>query len=81
MTIFAKGWTQGAFARDKFGNSVNSDDPEAISWCIVGACSIAKAQDGWIKLGFNLGKPPMKFNDTPGRTQEEVIAALEAVGL
>mgnify|MGYP001559165452 CR=1 FL=1 len=30
-------WTQGAFARDRRGEDVDSDRPEAVCWCLSGA--------------------------------------------
>jgi hypothetical protein len=33
-----KHWTQSALARDRSGYLVPANDPEAVCWCIVGAC-------------------------------------------
>lgn len=30
-------WCQSAFARDKYGNSINYNSPAAVSWCATGA--------------------------------------------
>ena len=41
-SLVAKGWTQGAYARDANGRwSVSIDDPEAVYFCITGALSRA----------------------------------------
>ena len=29
-------WTQGIFARDEAGNSMNVEDPRAVSFCLAG---------------------------------------------
>jgi hypothetical protein len=86
-------WTQGYSARDANGSPVFVDDKSAVCFCMWGA--IAKvtgdlsAQDrrpiraitkplGWAATPDNLGR----FNDTPGRTQAEVVAKLrEAAAL
>ena len=33
----AKRWTKGFFAKDEFNNSVYSDYPGAVCWCLAGA--------------------------------------------
>jgi len=48
-------WTQGFFARDKFNNPVNSNNPGAVKFCLVGAMRICypdleKRQDALDKL-------------------------------
>lgn len=30
-------WTQGSFARDRYGDAVKPKDPMACSWCLLGA--------------------------------------------
>lgn len=40
--ILNKGWTKGAWARDKRGNAVDSDSPNACSWCLLGAIILAE---------------------------------------
>lgn len=52
--------------------------------CIVGALNkVIDSVDARNRAGIALTKAlsydPVKFNDTPGRTQEEVIALMEAV--
>ena len=81
-----KGWTQGAFARDKDGKSVLSRDPTAVSWCMAGAVIASQGCDGLTEherwqlnavLGRNLGFTlRLMYNDTPGRTQKEVVNVL-----
>jgi len=33
-----KHWTQGELAEDKKGRPVDPDSPDAVCWCIIGAC-------------------------------------------
>ena len=44
-----KGWTQGAGARDKYECHVSAKDPDARSWCALGALD-AVNPDGYIRL-------------------------------
>jgi hypothetical protein len=89
-----KGWCQGAAAKDEFGQSVEWEqrlNGIARSWCALGAITdgaglrlqspeLRDAEhllqrvvgDGWIAV----------WNDSPGRTQEEVLEAFDrAIGL
>jgi len=47
-----KGWTRGDTARNKGGESVAYDDPNARSWCVLGAI-FASSKDGTITLMQN----------------------------
>jgi len=78
-----RGWCQGAIAEDASGQwLVTPASLYAVKWCIIGALRVCNTtQEDLIRVGEYLGDHPGKWNDTPGRTQEEVIAALEAVGL
>ncbi len=38
-------WTQGTYARNRFGRSVSSFEPDAVSWCAVGAVHRAAGND------------------------------------
>lgn len=39
--LIAKGWTQGALARDAEGNDLGCDSEEAVSFCALGAVECA----------------------------------------
>jgi len=43
--LVLSGWTQEALARDKEGEPIDPCDPEACSWCIIGA--VLKVADDW----------------------------------
>lgn len=79
-----KGWTQGAYARDADGRDVNPYEkwrpsPEAVCFCLYGALAHVASQAGMEKTPFLVDPlPSTKWNDTPGRTQSEVVAALRA---
>lgn len=83
--LIRKGWTQGAIARNKNNLSVNSYHDTAVCWCIVGACFATNSGTSKLKEYLNKTDPHFtgifQWNDFPGRTQQEVIKALEAVGL
>jgi hypothetical protein len=83
-TLIERGWTQGVSARDCNGNPIDPAEPHAASFCTVGAISrafdfdydescpahdlMARVVDGaWVD----------KWNDAPGRTQAEVLAAFD----
>jgi hypothetical protein len=77
------GWTQGAFAIDAAGNPVTALSPTATCYCTIGA--IRKAAGGHTRviaranaaLCEHLGiRDTADWNDTAGRTREEVVAAL-----
>lgn len=79
------GWTQGEFGRDKDGLRAVYSSP-AVSFCAYGACIEAAAKyDGadtrvWASATDALTAQIKKagvsitvWNDTPGRTQAEVV--------
>lgn len=37
LDLIKKGWTQKEYARNSDGNPVRSKDPNAVSWCALGA--------------------------------------------
>ena len=87
----AQGWTQGAAARLRDGTAAGSADPDAASWCAMGAiyCSAvemlpyneAMCADAaaFGALGRSLGFPSIpEWNDAEGRTKAEVLAAFDA---
>ena len=77
-----KGWTQGAMARDKNGVALSCSDQDAACWCVMGA-TMAVTHDipttnaaiGFLRLAVGDFAP--RWNDTPGRTQAEVLAAFD----
>ena len=81
--IEQKGWTQGAMALDAAGTPTKALSPDAVCYCTLGA--LAKAAGGHERVEGRLVSTLAKqlkvysivdWNDTPGRTKEEVIAAL-----
>jgi len=82
-----KGWTTGELARDAKGVPVLPSDDEATCFCVLGALVASlrfdeEALNAMVRIESSLGiQCVAKWNDTQGRTQTEVIAALEAVGL
>lgn len=76
-------WTQGHGARDEDGAPITSSSEAAVCWCAFGA--IWHAQGRMIigetpaeaALGKVIGGARIDdWNDAPGRTQAEVVAAL-----
>lgn len=71
-------WTQGGYARDADGWPVDAEDNDAVCWCPLGAVKevssgdTRKAAEAFLEKAA--GCYPPSFNDTPGRTQSEVVA-------
>jgi hypothetical protein len=81
--LVEKGWTQGAYARTKTGKECPDRSLHAKCWCASGAIWRVCAHDG---IGFSeahkqlsaaINKPIPYWNDAPGRTQAEVLAAFD----
>lgn len=81
------GWCQGTYARNWVGKKVDPHNKSACSFCLLGA--LEKIYDGTsiamreAKQALYLHAIPhniglVEWNDAPGRTQAEVIAALKA---
>lgn len=68
-------WTQGAFARDKFGKEVDPDRLTACCWDSNGALAIAGPPYKRARLLLSMQMQPgiATFNDS--HTHEEVLAA------
>ena len=79
-------WTQGEWARDKNGEGEPLPGSD-VCWCAYGACyavngytwrgcglDVVYALDQWSRA--NSYPSIQHFNDEPGRTQAEVVAAL-----
>lgn len=84
-----KGWTQGSVARDLNGDAEASMSARAVSWCVAGAITASyrgvrgaeRAEIASNRLRNHLRTDCLAlWNDSPERTQAEVIAALEAIG-
>lgn len=84
------GWTQGANARNANGQSTPADHPHACEFCIMGAFIRASYEaDQTVALRHRFRAKfiavhrigPEAFNDTKGRTQQEVIEALQRLTL
>lgn len=77
-------WTQGAFARvGRGGNPIGPAEPRAKCFCIVGALKRVcpwEASLAFRALERAIGVRPgdvVNWNDTPGRTQAEVLEVLD----
>lgn len=82
----AAGWCQGVPARNAQGSPVYADSSAAVSFCIVGALSALGLGDyeysaAYAALHARSGMSCLaslsRFNDTHGRTQEEVLALFD----
>ena len=80
-------WCQGCFAKTSDGSHVWSINPDAVQWCLTGAVNrciptTAKRESALSKLKHKARRKRMvDWNDAPGRTQAEVVALLQSVGL
>jgi hypothetical protein len=72
-------WTQKAYARDNKGEYTGELGPDAVCFCFVGAANRCYP-DGdertniKEKVRIAVGRSPISWNDTPGRTHAEVLA-------
>ena len=81
----ARGWCQGAYAKDKDGYSIPPCDLGAVKWCLVGGIQasnelpseslLTNAVDLCRKLTGGLSLTT--WNDSPGRTQAQVVELLQ----
>lgn len=81
-------WTTEACARSEEGQRIEWDSPDAVCFCALGAIFResmllqTQALDADDHFGRYLGgknwQTISRFNDAPGRTQSEVVAALRA---
>jgi hypothetical protein len=89
IKLVTLGWCQRAIARSASGQTVSAWSAAACEWCLAGALSAARHSGGGgpgyiealnlvgdIIAGMGGAKPIEEWNDTPGRTQAEVIAVL-----
>jgi hypothetical protein len=81
--LIAKGWTQGANARDLQGKIVDESDEAAVCFCVYGAISRAECCDGYSGSARDLFADANgvylidAWNDAPERTKPEVLAAFQ----
>jgi hypothetical protein len=85
-----RGWTRGHYARDARGRRASPRGRVAVAWCAEGAIAAeygmpsaeGPAYDAFLALSKLLrsvspgAKSVYDWNDAPGRTQAEVVAAL-----
>lgn len=77
--LIEKGWTQKWFARDAAGDVCNSSSPNAVCWCVIGACHATGIPDDTIAYMARTQKIAYlpRWNDAPDRTQAEVLALFD----
>lgn len=87
--LIEKGWTQGAFARDTYGERVPVRDPNACTFCLLGALNRTAETHGlveggakqqalmalWTAKGTATGIAA--YNDQPVRTKEGILALID----
>lgn len=84
--LLSKGWTQEAYARDAEHDPCEATAPEAVCFCILGAC----AKVG-VETGHNLGYyfrleieragyvDVPTYNDDPERTKEDILGLCDKI--
>ena len=81
--LIVKGWCQGVEARDKNGNEVHVNSPEACSWCAVGAIKAAASDYGeyinsLLKVkGVALCITIPSWNDQDNQTKAEILSVFD----
>jgi hypothetical protein len=81
--LIERGWTQGAFARRANGRVIGYESDDASCFCIAGALMrVTPLISDFERLCHPLtratGSPRLDhWNDAPGRTQAEVLAAFD----
>lgn len=87
--LLRRGWTQRGYAFDAAGRSVSATSPDAIRWCLYGALHAVGADRPVFEaacdqiraeLGLTSRDSLDLWNDRPGRTQAEVVAAMAGRG-
>ena len=90
--LVASGWTQGYIAEDPSGHSCCPMSDVACRWCLLGACERAMfdhghhQKDSWLEMLAVVKRAisasgeisPIAWNDAPERTQQDVLAFLDA---
>lgn len=84
-----RGWTQGAFARNREGIRQQATEPGGVCWCAVGAieastsCEILResAVEALSRVVRSVGEGcrgrVYMWNDSPRRSRHQVIAAFD----
>jgi hypothetical protein len=82
-----RGWCQNASAQDDQGRLCDATSSLAQQWCLVGSVRAAYPEDAvrrnkvFDKLFCQAKTYGLSsWNDNPDRTQQEVLAVLEAIG-
>jgi hypothetical protein len=94
--LIESSWTQQAEARAADGSPIDPWEPVAVSWSLLGALVAVYERrvraDGQVAAFGALARSCVRlaevvesdllsaWNDVPGRTQEDVVAALEDAG-
>lgn len=78
----ARGWYQGAFAKTSKGRVIGPSCRNAACWCAIGsieACDapVLVAGNALSRLRAVIGHSIAWWQDQPGRTQAEVLAAFD----
>lgn len=81
-----KGWTQKAYARDQFGNSVSTHNHDAVCYCAAGSIRCVVSNDSYfvatstlnryLRVGNKHNSGLADWNDSSNRTKEEVIQTM-----
>ena len=79
-----QGWTQRAFARDRLGLAVKFGSDKAVCWCLEGALLAVGSEamseaGGLLQAVISSLTSLFCWNDTPGRTKEEVLGLFDKV--
>lgn len=86
--VINRGWTQGYYAYDSFDSMISTHSPHAVKRCFVGAMYFVDKLNDTEQLHlcledllsdkYNIPQIAV-WNDTPGRTKEEVLNLLDEV--
>lgn len=69
-------WTKGATAKLSDGTKTSINDPDAVSWCAMGATGTGPSSLGADNIVVDVvGGATSTWNDAPERTHEHVLAA------
>jgi len=80
-------WTNGMFARDARGRSMNPRDAEASCWCLIGAVlrcygtNVNRCIASLNRLKESIGPDVEAWNDAPERTFADVRRVIEEAGI
>lgn len=85
-TKIEQGWTQGCFARTKWGISCGAVDPSACYWCTEGALIFAASGNTYTYATLarifesRLGRTNLStWNDNKEMTKQDVLAGFDLV--